>query len=108
GRLAHGHAPEPIDPVIARAARKAARQKIGDAVEIGYFYLASSDHVPNSVRRSDPAASSAGRPVRARRRLPLRADGLDRPARCDAMYTSQLRYMRLAGGCQAFLRSFAS
>ena len=31
------------------------------------------------------------------RYLPLKANGFERPARCDAMYSSQLRYMRLAG-----------
>jgi hypothetical protein len=61
GHLAHGHAPEPLHPVVSRAARKAAGQKIGDGVEIGYSYLAASDHGPNSVMGSDPASSSASR-----------------------------------------------
>jgi hypothetical protein len=48
GRLAHGQAPEPVDPVVARTDRKAACQKIGDGIEIGYSYLTASDHGPNS------------------------------------------------------------
>ena len=48
GHLAHRHAPESVDPVVARADRKAACQKIGDGVKIGYSYLAASDHGPNS------------------------------------------------------------
>ena len=56
GHLAHGRAPEPVYPVVARAAGKAARQKIGDGIKIGYSYLAASDHGPNSVIESAPAS----------------------------------------------------
>lgn len=140
----------PFHPVVARSDLKAARQEIGDGGKIGASYLAASDHGPNSVIRSDPASSSAGRRARARRAdrgrrparespdraapslrlwrragipvterapscasyrypwcpnarypprseiglvrlLPVRASGLERVARCDAMYSSQLR-----------------
>ena len=56
GHLAHGGAPEPLYPVVARAVLKAARQEIGDGGKIGSSYLAASDHGPNSVIRSDPAS----------------------------------------------------
>src|SRR5258708_5396383 len=61
GYLTQGHAPEPAHPVVARAPRKAARQKVGYGIKIGYSYFAASDHAPNSVMGSDPASSSAGR-----------------------------------------------
>jgi hypothetical protein len=48
-RFAHGHAPQPVHPVVARAASKAPRQKIGDVVKIGHCYLAASDHGPNPL-----------------------------------------------------------
>jgi hypothetical protein len=35
GHLADGRAPEPVYPVVARAAGKAARQEIGDGIKIG-------------------------------------------------------------------------
>jgi hypothetical protein len=49
GHIAYGLAPEPAHPVLGRADREAARQKIGDCVKIGCSYLAASDHGPNSV-----------------------------------------------------------
>jgi hypothetical protein len=62
GHLVHRLATEPGRPVVARALRKAARQKIGDCDKIGYAYLAASDHRPSSVVGSDAACSSADRP----------------------------------------------
>jgi hypothetical protein len=32
--LTRGHPPKPVHPVVARAARKAARQKISDSIKI--------------------------------------------------------------------------
>ena len=52
-RLAHGHAPQPVHPVVARAASKAPRQKVGDVMEVGHGDLAASDHGPNLLWKPD-------------------------------------------------------
>src|ERR1700733_10771355 len=89
GYLTQGHAPEPAHPVVSRTPRKAARQKIGYGIKIGYSYLAASDHAPNSLvdpgdedgRDSSgspwcPDARSPPRPARPARSRPR---GMDPP-----------------------------
>ena len=48
-RLAHRHAPRPVHPVVARAASKAPRQKVGDVIKLGRCCLEASDHDPNPL-----------------------------------------------------------
>src|ERR1700744_3969800 len=74
-------------------------EEVGDGAEICRRNLAASDH--------DPTSREGRRPGRDRAVPPTRLT-MDRSARRAAMYSSQLRYMRLAVDCQTFLTSFAS